>query len=90
MGGSRRVVVSVNGVPVPGIVVSSGVRFRRRCVEYRSGRAYCWEEPYLTTYVPRDLAELRDGEVLVVLKVPRKLLGASDQRGDRMPGRRPR
>jgi len=83
LGGSRRVVVSVDGVRVPGVVVSRGVYSRRKCVEYRSGHTYCWEEFYLYTYLPKDLAELRSDEVLVVLKVPRRLLEASDQRQHR-------
>ena len=69
-----RVSLSVDGCRVVGVVLDRSPRVREKCVRYGSGRERCWVEYYLYTYVPRELAELGEGEVLLLVKVPRELV----------------
>ncbi len=81
MPGSRYVSVSINGLDVVAIVTRSGVRRKRRCVRYRSGSEYCWDEHYLHIYLPKSFAELGENDVLVIARVPRSVLERRSSEG---------
>jgi len=71
---SRWVELVVSGVRVRGVVIQGGIHRRRVCKRYRSGRVYCWDEHYVSTYVPRELVELAESHRLVLIAVPPELL----------------